>query len=124
MFGVAQRQRQDDAPAIEFDPVHTAHRQWPALDQLSCEFFHVRRQQALVDLAQVVLRERMLFDRHEVQALAAVRAVAPGLPGGKKVQAQPEARFQDDEAFPRRPARRQAVASEEYVMCLRQRTFG
>lgn len=48
-----------------------------------------------------------------MQAAAALRVGAPGLPSGEKVQPETEAGFENDEAFAPLPARRQVVAAEE-----------
>lgn len=55
----------------------------------------------------------MLLDGHEMQALAARRIVAPGLPGGEEIQAQAEAGFENDKTVPALPAGRQIVAAEK-----------
>ena len=65
---------------------------------------HVLRQRALVVGREVVLGDRMLFDRHEVQPVAARRVVAPGAPGGEEIQPEAEAGFENDEAVALLPA--------------------
>jgi hypothetical protein len=65
----------------------------------------------LVNLPQVIKPERMLFDRNVVQTpVSRSGRRAPGLQGGKEIQPEPEARFEDDKALTADPARRQLVA--------------
>ena len=59
--------------------------------------------------------ERVFFDGNEMQPAAALRVGAPGLPGGEEVQPEAEAGFENDEALPALPARRQIVAAEKDV---------
>ncbi len=68
--------------------------------------------------------ERMLLYGDEVQAPAALRVVAPGLPGGEEVEPEAEAGFEDDETVAVAPARRQVVAAEEDVARLRRPAVG
>ena len=62
-----------------------------------------------------IARERMLFDSHVVQALAARGVVAPLAPGRKKIEPQSEPGFKDGEIACPGPPARQTVALEEYV---------
>jgi hypothetical protein len=64
----------------------------------------------------------VLLHGDEDQALAALRIVTPGGPGGQEVVAQAEAGFQDDEAGAALPAPGQAVALQEDVPCLGEGT--
>ncbi len=63
---------------------------------------------------EIVRAERMVFDGNEMQVLAVLRILTPGLPGGEEVETEAEAVFQDDEAFAAPPALRQSVAGNEH----------
>jgi hypothetical protein len=82
----------------------------------------------LLSLAQVGGAERVFFEGDEMQSPAALCIVAPGLPGGQEVEAQPEAGFQNDETFPALtiflPALRQVVAGEKHMPRLRRSAMG
>lgn len=68
----------------------------------------------------------MFFEGDEVQAVAALRVVAPGLPGRQEIQAGAKAGFDDDEAFASAPAGsrtpflQQPVATEKDMTSLPQ----
>jgi hypothetical protein len=73
---------------------------------------------------QVGQREGVLFQRHEVQAPAAVRIAPPCLQRDEEVEAQTEAGLDDHEALAPRPALRQRVAAEEDVALLLDAAVG
>ncbi len=68
--------------------------------------------------------ERVFLDGNEMQPAAALRVGAPGLPGGEEIQPEAEAGFENDEALPALPARRQIVAAEKDVPRLRRPAGG
>src|SRR5690349_14318681 len=57
----------------------------------------------------------MLLHRHEMQPLAALRILAPGLQCREEIDAEAEAGLEDRECAPAAPALGQAVAAEENV---------
>lgn len=73
------------------------------------------------DEPYIVARERMLFDRDEMEPFAACRVRAPCLPGGEKVRAGAKTGFDDREPAAPLPARGQAVAPYKYVIGLGER---
>ena len=77
-----------------------------SIGQALAQFRGERRELGVrrVQHGEVLRGEGVLFDRHEVQARAALRVLAPGLPGGEEGQAEAEAGLEDGEAP--RPAQR------------------
>ncbi len=73
---------------------------------------------------QIVCAERMPLDRDEVQTLAALRIIAPCLPGGEEIVTQPESCFDDGETGFVAPAAGQAIAAEKDVSSLLQSAAG
>src|SRR4029079_14406619 len=57
--------------------------------------------------------KRPAFNRHEMQARAAVRIVAPGLPGRQKIDAHAEPGLDNGERARAGPARRAIVAAAD-----------
>ncbi len=116
---LAEREQQLDAAAFEAQAMQVAGQRRPRRQELGGE--RCQRRIAL-QRRHVGAQQRPRFDRDEVQALAALRVVAPGRPARKKVVAQAEACLEDDEAFTILPARRQLVAGEKDMSCLLERT--
>jgi hypothetical protein len=73
-----------------------------------------------MERGEILAREGMLLDRDIMQFVGSLRIVAPGLPGGEKVEAEAEAGLDDDEALPMLPATGQAVAGKEDMARLQQ----
>jgi hypothetical protein len=115
---VAEGQREHHAPVLEFEAVHARHRRRPRAAQLLGERRELRVRR--VQHREGLRREWMLLHRDVVQARAALRILAPGLPGGEERQAEAETGFQHREAARAGPARGQAVAAEEHVARLRR----
>ncbi|MNK97796.1 hypothetical protein D3C87_1181440 [compost metagenome] len=65
----------------------------------------------------------MFFYGNEVKPTAAVRVLAPRLPGGEEVQPLPEAGFHDHELVAPGPVAGQAITAQKHVMGLRQPPF-
>ena len=116
--GVAEGERQYDAALLELQAVHAWHEHRPGIAQLRGERRELRV--GRMQHGEVLRAERVLFHRDEVQARAAARVLAPGLPRGEKGEAEAEARLEDGEARRARPALRQAVAAQEDVLRLRE----
>jgi hypothetical protein len=68
--------------------------------------------------------KRPALDRHEMQARAALRIVAPSLPGRQKIDTDAEAGLDNGEHTRTGPARRQIIALQEHVARLSDRRVG
>ena len=115
---IAEREQQPDPAGLELQAVQVRRERRPGLLQ---GLGQLGQRRAAVHRGQIVARQRVLLDRDEDQLRAALRVVAPGLPGREEVVAQAEAGFQHDEALAALPAPRQFVAAEEDMARLRQR---
>ena len=98
--------------------MRTAHERRPNGVQRSGFFFQLRI--ALMQRAQIGQRERVLLHRDVMQPAAAVRVILPGAPGDEEVETEPESRLEDDVALAPRPARREFVPRQEYMLRLRR----
>ena len=89
----------------------TRRQRWPFLLQLGGKVGKFRP--GLLGQLQIGQAERVFFQRDKMQTLAALRVIAPGLSGGKKIQPKTKAGFEDDKAVLALPAFRQAIAPEK-----------
>ena len=108
---IAEEQGQDDIAAIEVQAMHTRREQRPVGLQFGGEGGELRP--GLLRGGEVGSGERVFFAGNEMQAAAALRVVAPGLPGGQEIEAETEAGFENDEAVAPLPAGGQVVAGEK-----------
>jgi hypothetical protein len=117
---VAECEQQLDAAGFEGDPVQVPRQRRPLPGELLGEW----QQERIARIRREVgPRRRRAFDRDEVELAAALCVGTPCGPGGEEIGAQTETGLEDDEAFAAAPARRQRVAVEEDVTCLRERAL-
>src|SRR5207237_10737451 len=78
------------------------------------------RRRAPTQRAQIGQRQRVALHRDAMQQAAAVRVILPGAPGDQEVETEAESRLEDDVALAPRPARREFVPRQEYMLRLRR----
>jgi len=117
---VAEKEGQSDISALEFEPVHPGHEHRPAGD----EFIALQPFVFLQYEREIRTLERMLLHGNEMQPLAALRIVAPGLPGREERQPEAEAGLEHGEQAPAAPAPGKPVAVQEHVPRLRDAAVG
>lgn len=94
----------------------------PVLLQLGRQFSKLGP--GLLGDGEVGSRKGMFLERNKVQAATVLRIGSPGLPGGEEVEAETEARFENDETVTTLPALWQVIAAEKNVACLRRAAVG
>ena len=111
--GITEGEGQPDPPTVQMEAVDPGQQGWPVLAECFGEGGQLGP--GGMQPGQIVEREGVLFNRHEIQGVRAGGIIAPGLPGGEEVQPQAEAGLDDDPALPASPAFRQIVAAKKDV---------
>jgi hypothetical protein len=114
---ITQRQRQADAAVLELQHMQAGQRQRPVPRELPSQRLQFRRRRG----NEVVSRQRMPFDRHEVQARRAIIVLTPDMPRRQEVRAQPKSGFEHDELVAPAPAPGQSTTVQEHMARLAQR---
>src|SRR6185503_13486366 len=118
---IAEKQSQDDSPAVELKAVHAVHQHRPQGTQFA-------RQRAEFRIARMQLHEVpgskwMFLDGNVVKLRRPLRVFPPRVPRCKEIQAQPETRLEEREALACAPAFREGVAAQEHMPRLRRATI-